>query len=159
MNGRFKVIYQKDAMQCGIACLAMICLHYGRRLSLGYLEEFCTPTAEGVSMKGISDGARALGLESAGYTAATDDLKELPLPCVLHWEQNHFTVLYRVTKRKFHVADPAKGLVAYNRHDFESRWLSTESGGEAKGIALFLLPTEKTRSMSARTNRHTPIPA
>lgn len=139
----FKVIYQKDAMQCGIACLAMICRHYGRRLSLGYLEEFCTPTAEGVSMKGISDGAEALGMKATGCVVATDELKELPLPCVLHWEQNHFTVLYRVTKRKFHVADPAKGLVAYNRNDFESRWLSTESGGKAKGIALFLRPTER----------------
>lgn len=143
----FKVIYQKDAMQCGIACLAMICRHYGRRYSLGHLEEYCTPTAEGVSLKGISDGAAALGFETAGCAVTTDELIQLPLPCVLHWEQNHFTVLYKASSKRFHIADPAKGRIAYSRKEFENRWLSSDTSAETKGlqkgIALFFQPPDE----------------
>lgn len=145
MSRWFHVIYQKDSMQCGVACLAMICRHYGRRLSLGYLEGLCTPTAEGVSLKGIADGANALGLETAAGLVATDELRSLPLPCVLHWNQNHFTVLHRVTRRRFHVADPGKGNRAFRRDEFERHWLSTESDGVKKGVALFFEPTDEFR--------------
>lgn len=64
------------------------------------------------------------------------------MPCILHWNQNHFVVLYKVKKgRKFYIADPGKGLVKYNLEEFKSHWISTRSNGEEKGIAMFLEPT------------------
>lgn len=143
MFNRFHIVYQKDSMQCGVACLAMICRHFGLRMSLGRLETLCAPTAEGVSLKGIADAAGALGFRTAAARVGTDDLKTLPLPCILHWNQNHFTVLHRVSRRRFHVADPGKGLCSFSRQEFERHWLSTESDGTAKGIALFVEPAEE----------------
>lgn len=139
---RFKVIYQKDAMQCGIACLAMVCRFHGKKLSLGHLEEYCTPTSEGVSLKGISDGARELGIDCSGYVVSTDELRGLPLPCILHWDQNHFTTLYKITNNRFYIADPAKGRLSYSQHRFEELWISTEREGVGKGIALVLKPKQ-----------------
>ena len=69
-------------------------------------------------------------------------LGEVPLPCILHWNQNHFVVLYKVKKGKnFYVADPGKGLVVYTLEEFKQHWISTKSNGESKGIAMFLETT------------------
>ena len=71
-----------------------------------------------------------------------NELCDQPLPCILHWNQNHFVVLYKVKKgKKFYVADPGKGLVKYNLEEFKNHWISTRSNGEEKGIAMFLEPT------------------
>ena len=65
-----------------------------------------------------------------------------PLPCILHWNQNHFVVLYKQKRgKKFYIADPGKGLVTYSRKEFMEHWISTRSQGEEKGIAMFLQPT------------------
>ena len=66
----------------------------------------------------------------------------MPLPCILHWNQNHFVVLYKVKKgKKFYIADPGKGLVTYSLEEFKQHWISTSSNGEDKGIAMFLETT------------------
>jgi ATP-binding cassette subfamily B protein len=147
MFGRFGVVFQKDSMQCGVACLAMVCRHFGGRYSLGFLETVCSPTTEGVSLKGIADGARELGFGTAAGLVTADQLREAPLPCVLHWDQNHFTVLYKVTRRRWHVADPAKGRIAYTQQEFEKHWASTISEGEKKGIALLFEPGKDFESV------------
>ncbi len=133
-------------MQCGVACLAMICRHFGRTYSLGMLSKHCFATAEGVSMLGISDAAESLGLKTAATRMTAGQLASAPHPCILHWNQNHFTVLYKVTRggNRFHVADPAKGKVAYSREEFESLWTGTaDNDGERKGIAMFFQTTEE----------------
>jgi len=148
---KFPFIRQKDSMQCGVACLAMICRHFGRSYSLGMLSRHCFATTEGVSMLGISDAAEDLGLKTAATRMTAEQLASAPSPCILHWNQNHFTVLYRVSRRgnRYHIADPAKGKVAYSREEFESRWLSTaDNDGERKGIAMFFQPTEKFYSLN-----------
>ena len=127
-------------MQCGVACLAMICRHFGRTYSIGMLSKLCFATAEGVSMLGINDAAEKLGLSTAATRMTAEQLASAPTPCILHWNQNHFTVLYKVSRRgdRYHIADPAKGKIAYSRKEFESRWLSTaDNDGERKGIAMF----------------------
>ena len=138
----FTIIRQHDSMQCGIACLQMICKHYGRDYSSDSLSELCVATTEGVSMLGISQAAERLGLHTVSGRVSMEQLAAAPLPCILHWNQNHFVVLYRVKKgRKFFVADPGKGLVTYRTEDFASHWISTCSNNEEKGIAMFLEPT------------------
>lgn len=87
----------------------------------------------------------SLGFHIVCARAAVETLGKAPLPCILHWNQNHFVVLYEVRKgTKFHIADPGKGLITYNRKEFVSHWISTQSYGEEKGIAMFLEPTPAT---------------
>lgn len=135
---------QHDSMQCGIACLAMICRHYGRRYSMAALSHYCFATAEGVSMLGISEAAQELGFRTVSGRMTTVSLAEAVLPCILHWNQNHFVVLHKVTGkgRKFHVADPGKGFIKYTKEEFEQHWAVTQPNGTRKGIAMFLEPTE-----------------
>lgn len=140
----FPLTLQHDSMECGIACLSMICKYHGREYSTRYLSRLCFATTEGVSLLGITEAAKALGLKTVAARVSVDELRELPLPCILHWNQQHFVVLYRIGKggRKYDVADPGKGLVTYRREEFQKHWISTADGGEEKGIAMFLEPTE-----------------
>ena len=140
---RFTLIRQHDSMECGVACLAMICRHFGRRVSTWQVGQHCHASAEGVSMLGIADGARSLGLDTLAARMTVDELMTEHGPAVLHWEQNHFVVLYGVTKRgRFKIADPGKGLVTYSRAEFSRRWLSTASDGEECGVAMFFQPND-----------------
>lgn len=137
---RVPVIFQHDGMQCGVACLAMVCRWYGRDYSLDFLGKFCFATTEGVSMMGISDAARRLGLEVVAGRVPVKALEHIDGPVILHWNQNHFVVLYKVKKNRFYIADPGKGYVDYTRDEFVEHWASTRTGGEDKGIAMFLEP-------------------
>ena len=129
-------------MQCGIACLQMVCKYFGREYSLDSLSKLCFATTEGVSMLGINEAANTLGLHTISARVTTTMLGKAPLPSILHWDQNHFVVLYKVKKgKKFYVADPGKGLVTYGLDEFKQHWISTKSNGEDKGIAMFLETT------------------
>ena len=147
-GNKFKWIRQHDSMQCGVACLAMICRHYGKDYSLEYLDSFCHANIAGVSMLGIADGARSVGLETMTAAASTDELKEISLPCILHWNQNHFVVLYGISGngRRYRIADPGKGLVSCTRRELESHWISSVTDGEPSGVVMQLTPTRDFHS-------------
>lgn len=139
---KFPVIHQYDSMQCGIACLQMVCKYFGRDYSLESLSKLCFATTEGVSMLGINEAANTIGLQTTCARTTIGILCEAPLPCIIHWNQNHFVVLYKVKKGViFYVADPGKGLVTYNLDEFREYWISTRSNEEDKGIAMFLETT------------------
>ncbi len=140
-----KWIRQHDSMQCGVACLAMICRHYGKCYSLEYLDGFCHANVAGVSMLGIAEGAGCVGLETSTFAATTDELVEIKLPCILHWNQNHFVVLYDISRNggRYRVADPGKGLIDYSRNELESHWISNRTDDGPSGIVMQLEPTEK----------------
>ncbi len=142
---RVPFIKQHDSMECGVACLTMILQWYGKHTSLSSVAEQCPPTTEGVSLSGLAQTARRYGMEAVAARATVDELAQSTLPAIIHWQQNHFTVLYRVSsgrRRRFYVSDPAKGRVCYSEAEFEAGWLSTASQGMPKGIALFLAPGE-----------------
>lgn len=140
-----KWVKQHDSMQCGVACLSMICRHYGKEYSLEYLDGFCHANVSGVSMLGIADGAACVGLQTMTAAAATHELGDIKLPCILHWNQEHFVVLYEISKngKRYKVADPGKGLITYTKKEFESHWLSSMTDGEPSGIVMQLTPTEE----------------
>lgn len=96
----FNVERQHDCMQCGIACLQMICNYYGKEYSLDSLSKICFATTEGVSMLGISETATSLGFHVVNVKCTVKTLTEVSLPSILHWNQNHFVVLYRVKMRR-----------------------------------------------------------
>ena len=130
-------------MQCGIACMAMVCCHWGNRYSLKFLSQYCKTSKDGVSLKGIADMADALGLDYTSGKVSVNELKECPLPAILHWNQNHFVVLYKIRKKRFYIADPAKGKYTLCETDFAKHFLSMNSQGIDKGIAMFLEPNER----------------
>ncbi len=139
---RFPIIHQHDSMQCGIACLQMVCKYFDREYTLDSLSKLCFATTEGVSLLGINETANTLGMHTICARVSAKTLADAPLPCILHWNQNHFVVLYKVKKgKKFYVADPGKGLVTYNLDEFKKHWISARSNSEDKGIAMFLETT------------------
>ncbi|MGN0213488.1 MAG: peptidase domain-containing ABC transporter [Muribaculaceae bacterium] len=147
---RFHCVRQHDAMQCGIACLAMVCRHYGRRMSIASIAEICHASNEGLSMLAINQAASALGMRSTGVRITTDRLAQSPMPCILHWNQNHFVVLYDIrSSNTFCIADPAKGLINYSRTEFEQCWISTHNNDEPCGIAMIIEPTPQFFALSS----------
>lgn len=138
---KFPFIKQLDSMQCGIACVAMICKHLGKEYTLRFLSEYCTPGKDGVSIKGISDLCLTLGLDTVCGKVTINEIMECPLPAILHWNQNHFVVLYKIKDgKKFFISDPAKGKRVYNLQSFSTHFLSSHSNGVEKGVALFIEP-------------------
>lgn len=134
----FPITFQHDSMQCGIACLQMICKHFGRKFSLDFLSKLCFATNEGVSLLGINDAANKLGLKTLCVKASMNELDQISLPAILHWNQKHFVVLYKIKKgRKYYIADPGKGLTTHTNKEMQEHWLSTNS----KGVAMMLEPT------------------
>lgn len=140
-----RLVRQLDAMQCGVASLAMVCGAFGLSCSLHWLSQRCFSTREGVSMKGIADASKEVGLEAVAARVSLKDMARAPMPAILHWDQNHFVVLYRVSRngRRFHIADPAKGKYTVSDKEMAGHWLSTSREGNPKGIAMFFEPTER----------------
>ncbi|KAF0201368.1 MAG: peptidase C39, partial [Bacteroidetes bacterium] len=142
---KFKTSFQLDSRDCGPTCLKMITGHYGKKHSIQSLREKCFIEKDGVSLLGISDAAEKIGFRTIGVRLGWDQLaNEAPLPCIVHWKQNHFVVMYKITgkgkKNIVWVADPAHGLVKYTHEEFLRGWLSDKTEGEEKGIALLLEP-------------------
>lgn len=129
-------------MQCGIACLQMVCRYFGISYSIQELSHLCFATTEGVSLLAISEAAGKIGMRTIKAKVTIQQLINAPLPCILYWEQKHFVVLYRINrKKKYFIADPAKGLIQYTENEFKENWFNTFAKNEEAGIALFLQPT------------------
>ena len=139
----FPTYRQLDSMDCGSTCLRIVSKHYGKFYSAATMREQCRTTREGVSLLGISDAAESIGFRTISVKLTFRQLcDEAPLPCIIHWNQRHFVVVYKIRKGKVYVSDPAAGLLAYNTDKFCKSWLSTENGENTPcGIALLLEPT------------------
>lgn len=143
---KFPFYKQLDAMDCGPTCLRMIAKWYGKTYSLQYLRDHSYITRAGVSMLGISDAAESIGFRTQGLRMDWEQLEEVPLPFIVHWNRNHFVVVYDIRKKgkgefKISIADPAQGLLSYSKTDFLKFWLSTEKAGSQEGHLLALEPT------------------
>ena len=135
-------------MDCGATCLKIVASHYGRYLDLSYLRKICNISRQGVSLLNLADAADSLGMQSSGAQLSWSQLrKKTPLPCIIHWNQNHFVVVNKITKHKNQwyvcVSDPAAGLLKYTEEAFLKSWLEIKGteGNPDKGIALLLEPT------------------
>lgn len=143
---KFPFIKQPDAMDCGPACLSMVARHYGKEYNIESLRYRCFLGREGVSMLGISRAAEHIGFKTVGGRLTFERLAEKALlPCIVHWKQEHFVVVYGIRRRRkgfeVQIADPGKGLITYTVEEFCQGWISTSSGGEEKGVILLLEPT------------------
>jgi len=143
----FPIYKQLDAMDCGPTCLRMIAKFYGKNYSLQSIREKSFITRQGVSMLGISEAAENIGFRSTGVKISLKQLKEdVPMPCIVHWKQNHFVVCYQINNNRkrgatIYVADPSAGLLTYGEDEFKKSWISTSTNGEGMGTALLLEPS------------------
>lgn len=139
---KFPFYQQLDAMDCGPACLRMIAAHYGKFFPIQLLRERSYITREGVSLLGVSDAAESIGIRTKGVRISFAQLKkEALLPCIIHWKQKHFIVVYRIRKGHIWVADPAIGKLKLSLDEFMAGWVSTTDEGTDQGLCLLLEPS------------------
>lgn len=139
-----KLFRQYDSMDCGPSCLVMVADHYGKSYSLAYLRDYCYIDREGVSARGIAEAAEHIGMRTLvaklnlkGEGPGEPGLLDAPLPCIVHWQQKHFLVVYRTSEKYIWIADPAAGKKKVTHKEFAKNWCS--DGGA--GIALLLEPS------------------
>lgn len=130
-------------MDCGPTCLRMIAAYYGKRFSVQQLRDHAYIQRTGVNLLGISVAAESIGMRTTGVRTTLEKLKQQSkLPCILHWQQEHFVVLYRVERKKgktyFYIADPAYGLLKYEEEELRKCWISTRKDGMEKGVAMLV---------------------
>src|SRR5213082_409865 len=119
---KFEHITQIDEMDCGAASLGMVCRHFGRKVSLARIRQLCHTATDGTSLKALCRAAVELGLAARALKVSLRNLSVMPLPAIVHWEGNHWMVLYDVDETQVRVADPALGLRKVPRKEFEQKW-------------------------------------
>ncbi|WP_029287209.1 peptidase domain-containing ABC transporter [Pedobacter sp. R20-19] len=138
---RYPYYIQHDLMDCGPTCLRMISKFYGKRYSLQFLRGLSSINKAGVSLLGLSQAAEKIGFQTQGVRISFEQLKEIPLPCIVHWQQKHFVVVYEIKKNeKVLIADPVIGLITHSKDDFVDSWIGKDEGRQ-KGLSLVMKPT------------------
>lgn len=149
MFKKFPTYVQLDSIDCGPTCLRIIAKYYGKNYSLQRLRDACHITREGVSLLGISDAAEKLGFRTMGVKITFEQLcEDVNFPCIVHWNQCHFVVVYRIEKRSnetyVYISDPAAGLLKYTKKQFLKCWaqfIPENNDNASLGIALLIEPT------------------
>lgn len=138
----FPFYRQLDSMDCGVACLRMIGAYYGKFYPAQWLREQSYTDREGATLLGISDAAERMGFTTMGVRLLYEQLlTQAPKPCIVHWQQRHFVVVYKVTPTQVYVADPAFGLTTYTKNQFLTHWATQEpTENSPQGIALLFEP-------------------
>lgn len=143
-------VRQHDSMQCGAACLVMVAKSVGLDYPLHYIDSLCDTQSEGVSLISLETIAQSLGFDTLAVKIAENRLQDLSLPAILHWNQNHFIVLYRISSKgnKFHILDPAKGRITLSKDSFIKGWANKfEDETSPCGIALMLEKKEQANTI------------
>ncbi|WP_273215963.1 peptidase domain-containing ABC transporter [Runella zeae] len=158
MPKKFPHYRQLDAMDCGPTCLRMVAKYYGQSYAVQPLRAAAEIGKEGVNLLGIAQAAESIGFKTLGVKVTLKKLlEEAPLPCIVHWGQNHFVVVTPNPRGEIRVADPAGGLIAYTYEEFESKWATTVANGEKVGVALLLEPTPQFYSpLGSDSGKSTP---
>ena len=140
---KFPFYKQYDRTDCGPTCLRMMAKYYGKIYSPEYLRELCNITTEGVSVMGITDAAEKIGFKTLVANIDYETLeKQAPLPCIVHWRQRHFLIVYKIDKEKIYVADPDYGLIEYNKQKFVEGWQNTRYlNNSNEGLVILLEPS------------------
>ncbi|MBK6902643.1 MAG: peptidase domain-containing ABC transporter [Saprospirales bacterium] len=156
MLDTFPHFYQLDALDCGPASLQIVAKYYGKDYALQYLREHSHIDREGVSMKGIIEAAEHIGMRSLpvklAFSGKSKDqayLADAPLPCIVHWRQEHFLVVYKINRKYVWVSDPAGGKFKLDHETFKKYW---QEDGEY-GIGLLLEPTPEFYEQSPAKSR------
>jgi ATP-binding cassette subfamily B protein len=141
---KFPNYIQADSKDCGPTCLKIIAKHYGKTINIQELRDYSETTREGSNLLFLSDAAEKIGFRTLGIKLNLKRLEEAPLPCVLHWNKEHYVVLYKIKKESYFISDPGFGLIEYNQKDFIKFWIGNNANETTEeGIALLLEATPK----------------
>ncbi|MCT4699664.1 peptidase domain-containing ABC transporter [Tenacibaculum haliotis] len=141
---KFPNYQQTEAKDCGPTCIKIIAKHYGKTINTQQLRNLSETTREGSSLLGLSDAVESMGFKSLGIKLSFNKLKEAPLPCILHWNKNHYVVLYKVKKDTIYISDPAHELITFTKKEFIQSWIGNNADENTEeGIALLVEPTPK----------------
>ncbi len=139
---KFPNYRQPDSKDCGPTCLRIISKFYGRSIALGRIRELSETARIGSSLSGLSIAAETLGFRTIGIKTHLKKIEEAPLPCIIHWNKNHFVVLYNIKNGMYHVSDPGYGLLKYSEKEFLIGWIGNNANTlTEEGIALLLEPS------------------
>ena len=108
----------------------------GQLVSIHKIRKLCQTTKNGVNLLGISEAAEKLGFRTYGVRLSIEQLKEVELPCILHWNQNHFVVLYKIKNGKYYISDPATGLITYTEKEFSKNWIATSQTRRTQSVFM-----------------------
>ncbi len=136
---RFPFIMQRDSSKCGIACLVMLCRYYGWNVSYSYVDNFCGGNVVGLSFFQIKKIFESFHFDTKCICLSVNEIQKIGVPCILHWNTNHFVVLYKVVNKYFYIADPAKGLIKYRLSEFTRMWCNANIE-HLTGYALVAVP-------------------
>lgn len=140
----FPFYWQPDEKDCGPTCLKIIAKHYGKSISIQHIRKTSETTRAGSSMLGLADTSEKMGFRSLGVKLPIKDLREVPFPCILHWNKNHYVVLFKIKNGTYFISDPAHGLLKYTQVEFLNAWIGNNATEVTEeGIALLLEPTPK----------------
>ncbi len=133
---------QADHKDCGPTCLKIIAKYYGKTINIQELRDYSETTREGSNLLFLGDAAEKIGFRTLGVKLSVQRLEEAPLPCILHWNKDHYVVLYKIKKGKYYISDPAFGLLEYNKEEFVKFWIGNNADDTTKeGIALLIEAT------------------
>ncbi|NOT63609.1 MAG: peptidase domain-containing ABC transporter [Acidobacteria bacterium] len=118
----FQHIKQIDEMDCGAASLAMVCRHFGRKVSITRIRQAVHTATDGTSLRGLCHGAEALGLAARSVKASKSNVANMPLPAIIHWDNYHWAVLFDVDDKHAWVADPATSIRKITRKELDEKW-------------------------------------
>lgn len=157
MKNQFPHYTQPDTKDCGSTCLKIIAKYYGRLIPIEKIRNLSETTREGSSLLGLSEAAENIGFKSLGVKLNYETLwEEAPLPCIIHWNKQHFVVVYKINKERIYISDPAYGLLDYSISDFISSWIGENADvNTEEGIALLLEPTPRLQEEDWNTEKST----
>ena len=139
---KFPSYKQTEAKDCGPTCIKIVAKYYGKSINTQQLRKLSETTREGSSLLGLSEAAEQLGFRTLGLKLSLDNLKKAPLPCIVHWNNNHYVVVYKLKKNKVFISDPGHGLIQYSKQEFLKFWIGNNATvSTEEGIALMIEPT------------------
>lgn len=149
MKKPFPFYKQPDSKDCGPTCLRIIAKYYGKLISLQDIRDLSETTRAGSNLFKLSDAAEAIGFKSLGVKFDFNKLREAPLPLIVHWNKNHFVVVYNIKDDIVYISDPSYGLITYTKEEFIQRWIGNNATADSKeGIALLLEITPKFKHLN-----------
>ena len=146
---KFPFYKQAESKDCGPTCIKIIAKHYGKVLNTEKLRSLSETTREGSSLLGISDAVESIGFRSLGVKLSLNQLLEVPLPCIVHWNKVHYVIVYKIKTFRngdmtIYVSDPAHGLITYTKKEFIKAWIGNNADETTEeGVALLVEPTPK----------------
>ncbi|MCG8331761.1 MAG: peptidase domain-containing ABC transporter [Chitinophagales bacterium] len=139
---KFPHYQQAEVKDCGPTCIKIIAKYYGELINTQQLRQLSETTRQGSNLLKLSEAVEKIGFRSLALKVSTEHLRKAPLPCIVHWDQNHYVVVYKIKRNKFFISDPAHGLLTYSKEQFIEHWIGRHADAHSvEGIALLLEPT------------------